>query len=200
VLRVALTGGIASGKTTCLKRFGELGAPTIDADALAHSALQPGTSGLTAVVDRFGPSLLGTDGNLDRAALARIVFSNPAARRAVEAIVHPLVYAAIQAWFDNRDSKADGPRIGIADIPLLYETGREKDFDRVIAVICPREEQISRVMARDRLSREEAEARLHAQWPLEMKRTRAHEVIDTSHGLAPTMAAVDQIWEKLRLV
>jgi dephospho-CoA kinase len=197
VLRVALTGGIASGKSTCLAQFAALGAPTVDADVLAHRALDPGSPGLDAVIARFGRSLLNADGSLDRARLADIVFNDPSDRRDLEAIVHPVVYEAIQRWFDDLGRRANGPRIGIADIPLLYETGRDHDFDRVIVVVCSRERQIQRVMARDHLDLDAAEARLNAQWPLETKRTRADEVIDTDGTKAETADAVKAVWAKL---
>ena len=100
-LRVALTGGIATGKSYCLTRFAEAGAPTIDADALARQAVAPGTSGFAAVVARFGEAVVAADGGLNREALGRIVFADAAARRALEAIIHPAVYAAIERWFDG---------------------------------------------------------------------------------------------------
>src|SRR6185295_11766887 len=98
-LRVALTGGIGTGKSHCLARFAQLGAETIDADNLAHQVVEPGTPGLAAVVARFGASLLRSDGRLDRDALGRLVFADSGARRDLEAIIHPAVYGAIQSWF-----------------------------------------------------------------------------------------------------
>ena len=129
MLRVALTGGIATGKSYCLERFARLGAPVIDADVLAREAVAPGTPALEAVAARFGFSVLTPEGALNRSALARIVFSDARARAALEAIVHPEVYRRIREWFANLPP---GTILGIADIPLLYETGQEHEFDRVI--------------------------------------------------------------------
>src|SRR5947209_5335555 len=118
--RVALTGGIATGKSYCLARFAQLGASTIDADALAREAVTAGSPGLAAVVAAFGSGVLAADGSLDRPALARVVFSDPKARAALEAIIHPEVYRRIRQWFANLPS---GTGVAMADIPLVFETG-----------------------------------------------------------------------------
>src|SRR4030095_5670439 len=117
--RVALTGGIATGKSYCLAQFAALRAPTIYAEHVAHQAVAPGTAGFEAVRSRFGAGVIGADGSLDRDALGRIVFSDADARRALEGIIHPAVYAAIQRWFDGL-ARQDSRAPGIADIPLLY--------------------------------------------------------------------------------
>src|SRR6185436_13472853 len=122
-------GGIATGKSHCLAKFATLGVPTIDADRLAHDAVEPGSQGLAGVVRRFGSSLVLPNGQLDRAALGRLVFADAAARRDLEAIIHPIVYASIARWFSTLGADE---RFAVADIPLLFETGREADFDRVI--------------------------------------------------------------------
>ena len=202
MLRVALTGGIATGKSYCLERFSRLGVPVIDADVLAREALAPGTPGLKAAAARFGPSVLDPAGALDRTALARVVFADAAAREDLEAIVHPLVYRRIKDWFGalERSPGPSGPgfeaQLGIADVPLLYETGHEHDFDRVIVAACPPEQQIARLLARG-LSPEEARQRLAAQWPIDEKRRRADHVIDTSGPLEQTDRQVAEILEKL---
>ena len=133
VLRVALTGGIASGKSYCLERFAALGVPTIDADALAREVVAVGSPGLAAVVSAFGSGVLADDGSLDRPALGRIVFGNAKARAALEAIIHPEVYRRIGEWFADRPS---GAQVAIADIPLVFETGHNHDFDAVIVAAC----------------------------------------------------------------
>ena len=125
--RVALTGGIATGKSHVRAQFEQLGVPTIDADGLAHEAVAPGTPGLAAVVERFGREVLAAAGTLDRRKLASIVFIDPAARRDLEAIVHPAVRRATNEWFDVLDPARYA--FAIADIPLLYEVGRDRDFD-----------------------------------------------------------------------
>ena len=195
MLRVALTGGIATGKSYCLRHFAELGVPVVDADRLARDAVAPGSPGLSAVVQHFGPEVLLSDGTLDRAALGRIVFEDSRERAALEAIIHPEVYRRIREWFVNRPSAA---RVAIADIPLLFETGHNHDFDAVIVAACRPEEQVRRVMARDGLSEHDAKARLAAQWPIEEKAKRADHVIWTDRGFAETDAQIAGVLAKLR--
>jgi dephospho-CoA kinase len=177
VRRIALTGGIATGKSYVRSRFEALGVPTIDSDVLAREAVAPGTDGLRAVVARFGPGVLAADGSLDRAKLAGIVFGDADARRALEAIVHPEVRRVTEAWFASLDP-ARHP-FAIADIPLLYEVGRERDFDRVIVAACDPATQLRRVMHRDGVSEDDARKRLAAQLPIEEKVRRADWVIRT---------------------
>lgn len=192
---VALTGGIATGKTHCLNRFAELGARTISADHLARDVVAPGTPGLEAVARRFGPDVLDADGALNRARLAAIIFADQDARRDLEAIVHPAVYAAIREWAERERMPG---AILIADIPLLYETGREQDFDAVIVAACQPAQQLQRVMARDGLSDSEARQRIASQLPLEEKARRAGYVIDTSGSVEDTDRAIRQVWDALR--
>jgi dephospho-CoA kinase len=194
MLRVALTGGIATGKSYCLARFAVHGEPTIDADVLAREAAAPGTPGLAAIAARFGPGVLSSDGALDRPGLGRLVFGDSKARAALEAIIHPEVYRRIREWFANLPA---GTRLAVADIPLLFETGHNHDFDAVIVAACDPEEQVRRVMARDRLSDAEARARLAAQWPIEEKVRRASRVIWTDGGFAETDRQVDEVYDSL---
>jgi dephospho-CoA kinase len=195
MVRAALTGGIASGKSYCLARFAQLGAATIDADVLARAAVEPGTPGLARVVERFGPGVLLAGGTLDRAALGRIVFTDRTARGDLEAIIHPEVYRRISAWFADLPA---GTRVAIADIPLLFETGHQHDFDRVIVCACAPEEQLRRLMARDRLTREAALARLDAQWPIEAKVEKGDYVIRTDRTFADTDQQVASVFEGLQ--
>jgi len=194
VLRVALTGGIATGKSYCLQRFVELGAATIDADALARDAVAPGSPGLRAIAGRFGEGVLSPDGTLDRPALGRLVFADTKARAALEAIVHPEVYRRIRDWFPNVPART---RVAIADIPLVFETGHHHDFDRVIVAACDPEEQVRRVMARDGLPEPDARARLAAQWPIAEKVARASHVIWTDRGFAETDRQVAHVYNAL---
>lgn len=194
MIRAALTGGIATGKSFCLARFAALGAAVIDADVLAREAVAPGSPGLAAVVQRFGGGVLRADGALDRPALGAIVFKDPAARAALEAIVHPEVYRRITEWFANLPS---GTRLAIADIPLLFETGHEHDFDRVIVAACEPEEQLRRLIARDDLTETAARARLGAQWPIEEKVRRAHHVIRTDGTYVETEAQIVRLHDQL---
>jgi dephospho-CoA kinase len=194
VLRVALTGGIATGKSYCLAHFAELGAPVVDADKLARDAVTPGSPGLRAVVERFGSEVLAADGSLDRAILGRIVFGDPRARAALEAIIHPEVYRHIREWLANLPA---GTRIAIADIPLVFETGHNHDFDAVVVAACHAEEQVRRVMVRDGLSDRDARARLAAQWPIEEKVKRADHVIWTDRGFAETDRQIRDVYDRL---
>jgi len=194
MLRVALTGGIATGKSYCLSRFEALGVPTIDADALAREAVAVGSPGLAAVVTKFGPGVLAEDGSLDRAALGRIVFAFPKARAELEAIVHPEVYRRIREWFANLPSPTP---MAIADLPLVFETGHNHDFDAVVVAACSPEEQLQRVMSRDGLSAADARARISAQWPTEEKVRRASHVIWTDRGFAETDRQVKETYERL---
>lgn len=194
--RIALTGGIATGKSHVRARFEALGVPTIDSDVLARDAVAPGTPGLDAVVDRFGRDVLDRTGVLDRQKLAKIVFADPDARKALESIVHPAVRRATDEWFAALDP-ARHP-FGIADIPLLYEVGRDRDFDAVIVAACDPETQVRRVMERDDLSEPEARQRLAAQLPIEEKVRRADYVIRTDGTPADTDRQVRGVWETLQ--
>jgi dephospho-CoA kinase len=194
MVRAALTGGIATGKSYCLSRFASLGAAVIDADRLARDAVASGSRALDAIVARFGPSMLRADGTLDRTALARIVFSDRAARADLEAIVHPEVYRRIGEWLATLPS---GTRIAIADIPLLFETGHTHDFDRVVVVACEPGEQLRRLMSRDGLTERDARARLDAQWPIAEKESRADYVIRTDGSASDTDTQVRTVYEHL---
>jgi dephospho-CoA kinase len=194
MLRVGLTGGIATGKSYCLARFAALGVPVVDADLLARDAVAPGSRALADVATRFGASILLPDGSLDRAALGRIVFTDRAARTDLEAIVHPEVYRRIGEWFAARPPAT---RLAIADIPLLFETGHDHDFERVIVAACDPQQQLRRLMQRDSLSEAEARARLNAQWPIEEKVARADYVIRTDGTVADTDSQVRTVYEML---
>jgi dephospho-CoA kinase len=195
MLRAALTGGIATGKSYCIGRFAALGVPVIDADRLARDAVLPGSPGLAAIAARFGSGVLQPDGTLDRSALARIVFADRSARADLEAIIHPEVYRRIQEWTVNLPPATP---VAVADIPLLFETGHQHEFDRVIVCACPPEEQIHRLMSRDGLSEADAGARLAAQWPIEEKVARADFVIRTDGSYADTDLQVSTILETLK--
>ena len=195
-LRVALTGGIATGKSHCLAQFAALGAAVVDADELARQVLEADSPGFKQVVARFGREYVRDDGTLDRARLGSLIFADEAARRDLEAIVHPAVYVAIEAWFARRRSA--GRRIAIADIPLLYETGRDRDFDRVIVAACPPAMQLERLTSRNQLSVEDAQRRIDSQLPIGEKKGRADYVIDTSGPFEKTNEQVRDVWNKLR--
>ncbi|MDQ3211907.1 MAG: dephospho-CoA kinase [Acidobacteriota bacterium] len=195
MLRVALTGGIATGKSFSLATFAALGVPVVDADVLSREIVAPGSPALAGVRARFGAAVLAADGSLDRAALGRIVFSDRAARVDLEAIVHPAVYRRIGEWFFTLPR---GTPVAIADIPLLFETGHTPDFHRIIVCACAPAEQLRRLMARDRLSEAEARARLNAQWPINEKVARADYVIRTEGTTADTEAQVRTVHARLK--
>lgn len=192
--RIGLTGGIATGKSHVRARFENLGIPTIDSDVLAREALAPRSAGLTAVAERFGPNVLHADGSLDRDRLAKIVFADPQARKDLEAIVHPYVQRRTNEWFAGLDTRRC--RYAIADIPLLYEVGRDKDFDQVIVVACTPETQLRRLIERG-MTEAEARQRLAAQLPLEDKIARADHVIRTDGSYDETERQVQELHTRL---
>lgn len=177
------------------KLFEARGAAIIDADRLAREAVLPGTPGFAAVLARFGPGVLGPGGDLDRAALGRIVFGDEEARRALNAIVHPEV--ARLAAERMATLSAAGRALIVYDVPLLFENGLDRFLPETIVVNVPEEIQRARVRARDGLSPEEIEARLRAQLPLAQKAARATYVVDNSGSLQETEAAVDALWKNL---
>jgi dephospho-CoA kinase len=196
MLRVGLTGGIATGKSYVRARFEALGLPTVDADLLARQVVERGTPGLAALVARFGPEVLGPDGSLDRSRLGARVFADAAARRDLEVIIHPRVFTAISEWFDAR--AGEGLALGVADIPLLFETGRAGDFDVVVVAACPPEVQVTRVQARDGLSETAARQRLAAQWPIDEKVRLADYVVRTDRSFADTDRQAEEVCRALR--
>jgi dephospho-CoA kinase len=191
VRRVALTGGIATGKSHVRAHFDALGVPTIDSDLLAREAVAPGTPGLAAIVERFGGQVVDASGSLDRRKLGSIVFADPAARLDLEAIVHPFVREATERWFRSLDG--GGHPFAIADIPLLYEVGRDGDFDAVIVAACEPETQLRRVMARDGVTDAEARQRIAAQIPIQEKIARAGYVIRTDGAFDETERQVREV-------
>jgi dephospho-CoA kinase len=192
---VALTGGIATGKSYCLGRFARHGVPVIDADVLAHAVVRRGEPAWERVQRRFGDAVLRADGEIDRAKLGAIVFADPAARRDLETIIHPAVYTAVKEWYDALTGAAH--TFALADIPLLYETGHETDFDTVVATWCPREVQIARMQRRDHISTEAVVARLAAQLSVDEKARRADYVIKTDGTFAETDRQVEAIYQAL---
>jgi dephospho-CoA kinase len=191
VLKVALTGGIATGKSYVLARLQGRGIPCLDADELAHGVMAAGTEASAAIAARFGPQVLDPTGAVDRTRLGPIVFADPDARRDLERIVHPAVYRAITAGLRAFDAIDSAP-LAVADIPLLYETGHAADFDKVIATVCPPEMQVQRLMLRG-LGDKEARQRLSAQMSAIDKGARADFMIRTDGSFEETNGQVDQI-------
>jgi len=194
--RVALTGGIATGKTHVRAEFERLGVPTIDADTLARDAVADGSPGLKAVISRFGHGVLDDTGALDRRKLGSIVFQDPVARRDLEDIIHPAVRRAIDEWFASLGDPAPG--FAVADIPLLYETARHREFDAVIVTACDPGTQLTRILKRDGISEADARARLEAQLPIGEKTRRADFVINTDGSFEETNRQVGEVFKRLR--
>ena len=193
--RVALTGGIATGKSHVRAEFERLGVPTIDADTLARDVVADGTPELDAVIARFGKGVLDQAGALDRRKLGSIVFSDPVARRDLEAIIHPAVRDAIDSWFASLGDRAPG--FAVADIPLLYETGRHREFDVVIVTACDPATQLTRIVGRDGITEAEAQARIAAQLPINEKVRRADYVIHTDGSFEETNRQVRGVFDRL---
>ena len=195
MLRVGLTGGIATGKSHVLEEFRRLGVPCLDADELAHGVTAAGTEATAAIAARFGSDTLAPDGSVNRAKLGPIVFADAAARHELEAIVHPAVYRAIVAGLRGFEMLGEYP-IAIVDVPLLYETGADRQFDRVVVTICPPDVQRARLVERG-MTEDDARQRLAAQWPTEQKAQRADFVIQTGGTFEETNRQVAEIYRLL---
>lgn len=193
VLRVGLTGGIASGKSTVADLLHEQGALVIDADVLAREAVAPGSTGLAEVIETFGPDVLDQDGALDRPALGRVVFADPEARTRLEAIIHPRVRARAR----ELEAQADPSAVVVHVIPLLVETGQADDFDVLVVVDVDPQVQRDRLMARNGLSAEEADRRIAAQ-ATRAARLSAADVVLHNDGTPDELAAqVAGLWRHL---
>ncbi|HEX6988180.1 MAG TPA: dephospho-CoA kinase [Bacillota bacterium] len=197
MLRIGLTGGIGTGKSRVARLLAELGAAVIDADAIARQVVEPGGAAYRSVVARFGSRILRPDGSLDRAALADIVFSDPDARRDLEALVHPAVRTESARRLAELERSPQPPAVAVFDIPLLFEAGRAGDFDQVWVVYAPDDVAVTRATARSGLSPEQIRARMRAQWPIAEKVRRADVVIDNSGDWAETAAQVRRAWQRL---
>jgi dephospho-CoA kinase len=195
VLKIALTGGIATGKSYVLDRFRRRGVPCLDADELAHGVTAAGTEATAAIAERFGADMVAADGAVDRRKLGPIVFADPAARRELEAIVHPGVQRAIAAGLRAFELMGDGA-FALVDVPLLFETGSEKTFDKVIVTACAPETQLVRLVGRG-LSETAARQRLAAQWPTDKRVARADFVVNTDGTFDETNRQVDEIYRAL---
>ncbi|QCV89202.1 dephospho-CoA kinase [Acidipropionibacterium jensenii] len=191
--RIALTGGIASGKSTVSRLLAEHGALVIDYDLLSHRVVDPGSGGLAAVVAAFGPEVLAADGSLDRAALAGLVFTDPARRRRLEGIIHPLV----EVEADRIEAGAAAGRVVVHDLPLLVEAGLAEGFDVVIVTDIDPDEQVRRAVRRDGTTEAHARARVAAQADRRQRLAVADIVIDTSGPLDVLPGIVDGVWQQL---
>lgn len=194
--RIGLTGGIAAGKSVVARRFAELGAVVIDADELARLVVRPGTSGYDEVVGAFGPQVVAPDGALDRAALGRMVFADEAARRRLEAIVHPQV-RRLAAEREAAAAAADPAAVVVHDIPLLVETGQADSFGVVVVVTAPAALRVDRLVRLRGVPRPDAQARVAAQASDDEREAAADVVLDGTGTDDDLRAQVDALWQRL---
>ena len=188
-MRVALTGGVASGKSTVAAMLADLGAVVIDSDQLAREVVEPGTPGLAAVVDAFGPAVLDGDGRLDRAALGTVVFSDEAARRRLEGILHPL----IRARSAEIEAAAPAGSLVVHDIPLLVESGQAGLFDAVVVVDVPVQTQVRRMVEDRGWTADDARARVAAQADREERRAVATHLVENTGTRDDLRARVTEV-------
>jgi len=198
MLRVALTGGIASGKTTVAAMLRERHCPVLDADALGHELIGRGQAAYDEVVREFGRDILTPDGAVDRGKLGAIVFADGRKRTRLEQILHPRILEASARWFAGLERKGRDD-LAILEATLIYEGHFEPSFDRVIVCWCRPEQQLERMKQRG-LAEEDAERRIAAQMPIDEKRRRADEVIDCSGTLEQTVRQVDEVVARLKQV
>ena len=192
---IGLTGGIACGKSTVSAELRALGAAIIDADALAHELSQPHRPIYNAYVERFGREIVAADGTLDRAAIARRVFADPAVRAEVEAIAHPIIRRAAEERL--RAARDENKRAAVLDVPLLFEAGWDALADETWVVALPREEQLARLLARDTsMDAGEARARIAAQMPLAEKCARADVIVDNSGTKEEIREYIGKLWKE----
>jgi dephospho-CoA kinase len=189
VLRIGLTGGIGSGKSTVAALLAEHGARVVDADAIAREVVEPGTPGLAAVVAEFGEDVLTADGALDRPALAGLVFADPAARARLDAVVHPLV----RARAGELVAAAPADAVVVQDVPLLVETGQAGAYDLVLVVQADEATRVARLVERG-LSADDARARIASQATDEQRRAVADVVLSNDGDRAALAAQVDRFW------
>ena len=197
-LRIGLTGGIASGKSTVVAALREAGASIVDADRIARDVVEPGGAAYEDVVREFGPGIAGPGGAIDRKALAKRIFGDATARRRLNALTHPHVHRGMA---EEAAHLAATPGVGVIifDIPLLLDTtdGGDLGLDGIVVVFAPEDVQLGRVMLRDGLSLDEARRRLAAQVPLREKLVRADWVIDNGGSVEATRAQVVRLWQEL---
>ncbi len=199
MLKIGLTGSIAVGKSFVLSVLSELGCRTVDADQVAREVVAPGTPGLRAVVEQFGPDVLKADGALDRAKLGAMVFGDEPKRLKLNSILHPFIISrqdeTIQQW------EGENPNgIAVVDAALMIESGGYQRFDKLIVVHCRPEIQLQRLMAREHLTLEEAQRRVAAQMPQEEKKKYADFLIDTSEGFDSARRQTEEVLQRLQPV
>jgi dephospho-CoA kinase len=192
-MNIGLTGGIGCGKSTVSAMLVRRGAILVDADRIAREVVEPGSPTLAKVAERFGQAVLEEDGSLHRKKLGEIVFADPAARKDLEALLHPSIRALMRERMETSE-KLYPDKLVVVDVPLLYESGLQAMFEEVMVVYVPREIQLDRLMKRDQLTLEQAETRLQAQMPIELKKERADIVIDNRGTLQETEHLINEFW------
>lgn len=196
MLKVGLTGGIASGKSTVDRMLVELGAHLVDTDQLARRVVEPGSPALAEIAQAFGSEMIAADGNLERERMRALAFGDPQARAKLNAIVHPRINQLVSAELARLAAQAP-QGVAVVDVPLLFETGGEKRFDCSVLVYVPRQVQLERLMARDHCGLPAAQTALNAQMPLENKKKKADFLVDNSAGLDDTLKQVQRLWQVL---
>jgi dephospho-CoA kinase len=196
MLRVGLTGGIATGKTTVASMLRDRDVPVLDADPLGHELLEPGQAAYEEIVAAFGPEILEATGKVNRTKLGGVIFADAQKRAKLNQILHPRILEIVQKWFAALD-EPEGPEFAVAEAALIYEAKYNQRLDKIIVCWCRPEQQIERLTLRG-LSVEEAQQRIAAQMPLADKRKLADEAIDCSGSIEETQRQVNQAVEKLK--
>ena len=197
MLKIALTGGPGSGKSTVARMFRDLGAQVIDADEVARKVVTPGQPAWEALRLEFGPEFFRKDGSLNRVRMAELVFRDAGARSKLNAIVHPQVAQEMARLLQRLADR--GVDLVLVEVPLLFEAGLARNFDLVIVVDAGEREQIERLSARDGRPAQEAEGILQAQWPLDLKKARADLVVDNRGSPTDTRDQVKKLWQRLKM-
>jgi len=196
MLRVGLTGGIASGKSTVASLLRDRDCQVLELDPLGHELLEPGQSAYDEVVREFGTGILGPGDKVDRTKLGAIVFSDPAKRERLNQILHPRILQVVRQWFSALD-RPEGPDLAVAEAALIIEAGFQKELDKLIVCWARPDQQLARLMERG-LSREQASQRIAAQMPADEKRALADEVIDCSGSFQETERQLEMVFAKLQ--
>jgi dephospho-CoA kinase len=198
VLKIAITGGAGSGKSMVARMFQELGGAVLDADEIAHRVVAVGAPAWQELKQAFGPEFFGEDGELDRARMARQVFADPEARLRLNEIVHPHVAKEIRERLE--DLRGRGVRMVLVEVPLLFEAGLAEGYDKVIVVDADSQEQVARLLERDRRDEAEIQGIINAQMPLQDKAAKADFVVNNRGALPDTRKQVEKIWGELKKI
>ncbi len=197
MLKIAVTGGAGSGKTTVVRMFKELGAQVLDADEVAREVVAVGAPAWEELRRTWGPDFFKEDGSLDRARVAQRVFSDPEARRRLNDLIHPQVARKIKERLEALEKQ--GAPLVVVEVPLLFEAGLQRAYERIVVVFAAPGDQVSRLEARDHRPEGEIAGILKAQWPLKEKLAQADYVVDNRGTLSDTRRQVEKIWRELKI-